>query len=190
MKVIAINGSSRKDGNTFILLKYALAEIEKEGIKTEIIQTSGLRLEGCNACRWCFRHQEKKCVIKDDMQPIMDKIFESDGIILGSPTYFADITAEIKAIIDRVGYVSISNGCLLKRKAGAGIIAVRRAGALRGLDTINNFFLVNSMVVPGSTYWNLGVGRDKGDVEKDEEGIATVKNLGANFAWLLKKISE
>lgn len=188
MKVVAINSSPRKNGNTFILLNHVIEEIKKAGIETEIIQTAGLKLEGCNACLGCYKNLDCKCVIKDDMQPIIDKIFESDGIILGSPTYFADITSELKAIIDRVGFVAVANGHKLDRKIGAGVIAVRRAGAIHGLATINNFFLINGMIIPGSTYWNLGVGRDKGDVEQDEEGIATMKNLGINFAWILRQI--
>lgn len=190
MKVVAINSSPRKNGNTFILLNYVLEELKSQGIETEIIQTAGLKLEGCNACYGCFKSKDCKCVIKDDMQPIIDKIFESDGIILGSPTYFADITTEMKAIIDRVGFVAMANGRKLDRKVGAGVIAVRRAGAMHCLATLNNFFLINSMIIPGSTYWNMGIGRDKGDVEKDEEGIATMKNLGKNFAWILNKIGN
>ena len=194
MKVVAINGSPRKEGNTFILLNYVILELEREGIEVKLIQTTGLKLEGCNACRCCFRNKDKKCVIKDDMQPIIDDILESDGIILGSPTYFGDITPEIKAIIDRTGIVSTANGGLLKRKLGAAVIAdviaVGKGGAVHGFDTINNFFLVNSMIIHGSTYWNFGIGLERGDVEKDVESITTMQNLGINFAWLLKKLKN
>lgn len=189
MKVVAINGSPRKNGNTFILLNYTLEEIKKAGIETELIQTAGLKLEGCNACHGCFKNKDGKCVIKDDMQPIIDKLIECDGMILGSPSYYADISSELKAIIDRTGFVSLANDRKLKRKVGAGVVAEHRAGAIHCLSTINNFFLINSMFIPGSTYWNIGIGMEKGDVEKDEEGISTMKNLGENFAWLLQKIN-
>ena len=116
------------------------------------------------------------------------KMIESDGIILGSPTYFADITTELKALIDRAGLVSMANGGLYKRKVGAAIVAMRRGGGVHVFDSINHFFFINQMIVPGSSYWNLGIGREKGEVEKDEEGIRTTKVLGENMAWLLKKI--
>jgi len=115
-------------------------------------------------------------------------MIEADGIILGSPVYFSDLTSNMKSLIDRAGYVSRANGDLLKRKIGAGVVAVRRAGAIHTFDSINHFFLINHMIVPGSSYWNIGIGRDAGDVSKDEEGLNTMENLGKNIAWLLKKI--
>jgi multimeric flavodoxin WrbA len=120
----------------------------------------------------------------------IEKMQESDGIILASPTYFADVTAEMKALIDRAGLVSIANGRNLKRKVGAAVVAVRRGGSIHVFDSINHFFLINEMIVPGSVYWNLGIGREKGEVEGDEEGIRTMTMLGENMAWLLKKIDQ
>jgi len=190
MKVIAFNGSPRKDGNTSILIGYVLEELKKAGINTELIDLAGKKLHGCIACYGCARNQDRQCAVKDDdLNGCIEKILEADGIILGSPTYFTDVSTEIKALIDRAGLVSKVNGDMLKRKVGAAVVAVRRAGCLHTFGTINNFFLINQMIVPGSNYWNMGIGRDKGEVEKDQEGIMTMKVLGQNMAWLLERLN-
>jgi multimeric flavodoxin WrbA len=190
MKVVAINGSARKDGNTAILINKALAALEAEGIETELIQLSGQSIRGCTACGKCIENKDKKCVVDNDvLNECLGKMLEADGIILGSPTYFADLTAELKAVIDRAGFVARANGNLLKHKVGAAIVAVRRAGAIHAFDSINHFFLISEMIVPGSSYWNIGFGRKKGDAENDEEGLETMRQLGQNMAWLLKKIN-
>lgn len=189
MKVVAINGSARKDGNTAILINKALAALEAEGIETELIQLSGKNIRGCTACGKCIENKDKKCVVDNDvLNECLGKMLEADGIILGSPTYFADLTTELKAVIDRAGFVARANGNLLKHKVGAAIVAVRRAGAIHAFDSINHFFLISEMIVPGSSYWNIGFGRKKGDAENDEEGLETMRQLGQNMAWLLKKI--
>jgi multimeric flavodoxin WrbA len=189
MKVIAFNGSARKDGNTAILIRQVFHELEQEGIETEMIQFAGQTIRGCTACRTCIEKKNKRCIIDDDIvNGCIVKMIEADGIILASPVYFSDITAELKALIDRTGYVSRANGDLFRRKVGAGIAAVRRAGSIHALDSINHFFFISQMVVPGSSYWNLGIGRKKGEVENDTEGLQTMKVLGQNMAWLLKKI--
>jgi multimeric flavodoxin WrbA len=191
MKVVAFNGSPRKDGNTSILINYALSEIRKEGIETEVVQIGGKKIHGCIACYKCMDNKDKKCAVPDDIaNECIQKMIEADGIILGSPTYFSDLTPEIKALIDRAGFVSRMNDFLFKRKVGAAVVAVRRAGATHVFDSINHFFLIGQMIVPGSSYWNIGIGRDKGDVEKDEEGIETMKVLGQNMAWLLKNLPK
>ncbi len=189
MKVVGISGSARKDGNTAILINYVLRELEIEGIETELIQLAGKRIRGCSACYKCWDNKDKQCSIQDDIiNECIGKMIEAEGIILGSPTYFSDVTAEMKALIDRAGFVARANDFLFRRKIGIAVVAVRRAGATHVFDTINHLFLGNQMIVPGSIYWNMGIGREKGDVEKDEEGIQTMKNLGQNMAWLLKKI--
>lgn len=189
MKVIAFNGSARKDGNTAILIGYVLDELKKEGIDTEVFSLSGKKIHGCRACYKCFENADGRCTFNDDiLNECIEKMAEADGIILGSPTYFTDVTSEMKALIDRAGLVGKANGDLFKRKAGAAVIAVRRAGSIHAFDTINHFFLYNQIIVPGSNYWNMAIGRNKGDVEKDAEGIATMKLLGENMAWLLKRI--
>jgi multimeric flavodoxin WrbA len=190
MKVTAINGSARKDGNTAILANTVLAELENEGIETELIQLAGKTIRGCIACGKCYENQDGRCIIdKDIVNECIAKMAQSDGIILASPTYFADVTAEMKALIDRAGYVARANSHLFARKVGAAVAAVRRAGSIHVLDSINHFFLISQMIVPGSSYWNLGIGRQIGDVEADEEGLDTMKDLGRNMAWLLKKIN-
>ena len=189
MKVTAFNGSPRKDGNTFCLVNHVFEALNAEGIETEMVQVGGNLIHGCRACYKCFETKDCRCVIKTDIvNDCIEKMRQSDGIILGSPTYFADITPEMKALIDRAGFVSMANGRFLKRKVGAAVIAVRRAGAIHSFDTINHLFLICEMIIPGSSYWNMGFGREKGEVEKDEEGIRTMRVLGENMAWLLKKL--
>lgn len=189
MKVIAINGSARKDGNTTILIKHVFEELEKEGIKTELIHLAGKTIRGCSACYKCFVNKDKRCAMKNDfVNECIEKMLEADGIILGSPTYFADVTSELKALIDRAGLVAKANGDMFKRKVGAAVVAVRRGGAIHAFDSINHFFFVGQMIVPGSIYWNVGIGREIGDVEYDEEGLRTMKILGENMVWLMKKM--
>ncbi|MCP4105612.1 MAG: flavodoxin family protein [Desulfobacteraceae bacterium] len=189
MKVIAFNGSARKNGNTAILMNYVLGELEKEGIQTEMLQLAGKKVHGCIACMKCFENKDQRCSVKGDIvNEYIEKMLEADGIILGSPTYFADISTEIKALIDRAGMVAKANDDMFKRKTGAAVVAVRRAGSVHAFDSLNHFFFISQIIVPGSDYWNMGIGMDKGDVEKDEEGIMTMKVLGQNMAWLMKKI--
>lgn len=191
MKVVAFNGSARKDGNTAILIHYTLSELEKRGIETELVQLAGKRIHGCIACRKCFENRDRRCSVKDDvLNDCIEKMVSADGIILGSPTYFADITTEMKALIDRTGFVAKANGDMLKRKVGAGIVVARRAGSIHAFDSLNHFFLISQMIVPGSSYWNLGFGREKGEVEKDAEARTIMTVLGENMAWLLEKVNR
>jgi multimeric flavodoxin WrbA len=189
VKVVAFNGSARKDGNTAMLIRRVLQVLEAEGIETELIQLAGEKISGCNACRTCFSTKNNRCVIEDDnVNAYIQKMFEADGVILGSPVYFSMISPELKALIDRAGYVALANDGLFKRKVGAAVVAVRRAGAIPTFDAINRFFLISQMIIPASTYWNVGFGRKKGDVASDEEGMQTMEDLGKNMAWLLKKL--
>jgi multimeric flavodoxin WrbA len=191
MKVIAFNGSGRKDGNTAILLNVVLGELSNEGIETELVQLAGNSPHGCIACYKCFENKDQKCAVStDSINEYLAKMIEADGILLGSPVYFADATAGIKALIERCGMVSAANGGLLKRKVGAAVAAVRRAGAVRTFDTLNHLFQHGQMFIVGSSYWNMGVGRDPGQVKEDAEGIRTMQTLGKNMAWLLKKIHD
>ncbi len=190
MKVVAFSGSARRDGNTALLVGYAFEELAKEGIETELVQLAGAKIHGCTACYKCFETKNRRCAITGDVvNECIAKMETADGIILASPTYFADVSTEIKALIDRAGFVARANGGMFARKAGAGIVAVRRAGAIHAFDSLNHFFLIQEMIIPGSSYWNIGVGREKGDVAKDEEGVKTMRTLGRNMAWLLKKIT-
>jgi multimeric flavodoxin WrbA len=191
MKVVAFNGSARKDGNTTILVKTVFSELKKEGIRTELVQLAGKKIRGCIACGKCFTKQDKRCAVTGDIaNDCIEKMLEADGIILASPTYFADVSAEMKALIDRSGFVAKANQDMFRRKVGASVVAVRRAGAIHAFDTMNHFFFISQMIVPGSSYWNIGIGLAPGDVNDDEEGLLTMQSLGANIAWLLKKIHD
>jgi multimeric flavodoxin WrbA len=190
MKVVAFSGSARKDGNTAILVRQAFAELEKEGIETELVQLAGEIIRGCTACYKCFGTKDQRCAVTGDpVNDCIEKMVKADGIIIASPTYFADISAETKALIDRAGMVAKANDNLYRRKAGAAVIAVRRGGAIHAFDSINHFFLISEMIIPGSSYWNIGVGRNIGEVEQDEEGMKVMSDLGKNMGWLLKKIA-
>jgi len=189
MKVIAFNGSARENGNTGRLIDVVFAELQKEKIETEKIWIGGGKIRGCTAFMKCAANRDKKCIINNDpLNGYIEKMIDADGMIFGSPTYFGNVSPDIKMLIDRAGLVSMVNGCLFKRKVGAPVIAVRRGGAVDVSNAINHFFFLNQVIVPGSIYWNIAYGMMEGDVEKDEEGIRTMKTLGENMAWLLKKI--
>jgi multimeric flavodoxin WrbA len=189
MRVIAFNGSPRRGGNTARLVQRVFAELEKEGVGTELVELAGTNVHGCTACFQCFARRDRRCAKADDaVNGCIEKMIAADGIILASPTYFADITPEMKALMDRAGMVARANDNLFRRKVGAAVIAVRRGGAIHAFDSINHFFLIGEMIVPGSNYWNFAFGRQIGDVDGDEEGIRTMQTLGQNMAWLLKKL--
>ncbi|MDT8420405.1 MAG: flavodoxin family protein [Desulfuromonadales bacterium] len=191
MSVVAFNGSARKDGNTATLVRQVFAGLAKAGIETELVPLAGETIRGCTACMACFEKKNGRCVINGDLvNEAVEKMVRADGIILASPTYFADVTSEMKALIDRTGMVTRANGNLLRRKVGAGVVAVRRGGAMHALQTLQNYFLIGEMIIPGSSYWNIGFGRLPGEVERDEEAMATMLRLGENMAWLINKIAE
>ena len=191
MKVVAFIGSARKDGNTKALVRHVFEELEVEGIGCELIELAGKRCHGCTACMKCAETPDGNCSgIKDFIsEECIPKALAADGIIIASPVYFADVTAETKALIDRLGYASRQGGNRLARKVGAGVIAVRRAGAIHALDTINHLFLISEMLVVGSSYWNIGIGRTPGEVQHDEEGVRTMHTLGRNMAWALQRLA-
>ena len=186
MKVVAFCGSARKGGNTSLLLERVLETLESEGIETELVELAGQRAQGCTVCLKCREIRDRRCHgRRDAINACIEKMDEADGIIIGSPVYFADVSAEAKALIDRAGYVARANPGMLTRKAGAGVVAVRRAGAMHALDTINHFFGISGMLTVGSTYWNVGIGGERGAVGDDAEGMTTMENLGRNMAWLI-----
>jgi len=187
MYVVAFNGSPRADGNTSRAIRYALAEIENVGIKTNLIHIGGKPVHGCRGCMKCAENQDRCCAITDDIvNSCIEEMIKADGIIIGSPTYFSDMTAETKALIDRSGFVTRVNGNLMSRKAGAAISVARRAGAVCTIDAIQHLFTINDMVTIGSTYWNVAFGLAPGDVDSDEEGIETMRRLGQNMVWFLQ----
>ena len=188
MKVIAFNGSPKKEGNTFYLINKVLETLQHEGVETQIVHIGGKNIRGCQACYQCKKNKDSECAMKDDIiNDCIKMMSEADGIIIGSPTYFADLTSDTKAFIDRTGFVARANGNLFKRKLGAAVVSQRRAGAIHTFDSINHLFTISEMIVVGSNYWNLGFGAGPGDVVNDNEGMENMKNLGENMAWLLKK---
>ncbi len=189
MKVIAINGSPRNNGNTHRLIQYVLEPLVEGGFESEIIQIGGLSIRGCRACMKCKESKDFKCSIQNDpLNDVIQKVYNADILLLASPTYFADITSEMKAFIDRLGYVSNANGRFLERKIGSPIVAVRRGGSIHAFDSMMHFIHIQGMISIGSTYWNMGIGRNPGEVEQDDEGIRNMKNLGQDLLWLSKKL--
>lgn len=189
MRVVAFNGSPRNGGNTERLLKRVLSVLDGEGIQTELVHIGGEKVHGCTACGKCFANQDRRCVFDDDIiNGCIGKMAAADGILIGSPTYFADVSPETKALIDRAGFVAMANGRMFSRKVGAAVVAVRRAGGIHVFDTINHFFGISDMFTVGSIYWNIGFGLNPGDVEQDDEGMMTMETLGRNMAWIIRKI--
>ena len=191
MKVLAINSSARKDGNTAFLINTVFEELKKEGIETEMVQLAGKMIEPCKACWACGGR--KNCVHKKDLfQEIYEKMTQADGILLGSPVYTANISANMQAFLERASVVADMNRDenLLRHKVGAAVTAARRGGALNALDAMNHFFMLQDMFIVGSSYWPMAYGRMPGEVKEDQEGIETMKNLGQNMAYLLKALGE
>lgn len=190
MKVVAFNGSARKDGNTARLVREVFDRLEAAGIETELVQLAGQEIHGCKACYQCFTNQDECCAHDDDaINACIAKMREAQGIILASPTYVADVTPEIKCLMDRAGLTGRANAGMFKGKVGAAVVSVRREGAIHALDTLNHFFLISGMVIPGSSYWNIGFGGRGVQVEQDAEGMQTMRDLGDNMAWVLKKLN-
>ncbi len=186
MLVVGIVGSPRKGGNTEILMKEALMVCHEEGLKTELIHLADFKIDPCNECMVCKK--EKICPIKDDFSQVYEKMLKSEGIILGSPVFFSSATPEVKALIDRAGYLGIAQNRPFERKVGGAIVVGRRAGHNFTFAELMFFFLYHGMIVPGSTYWNMAFGRDVGEVLDDEEGLKTVRQFARNVSWLIKKI--
>ena len=189
MHALAVNGSPRKGGNTEMLLTQVIEALDEAGWDTELIQVGAKKIRGCIACFKCFKNKDLRCSVKNDIfNEVMEKMLKADALILGSPTYFSDVSAELKALLDRSGLVALANDRAFAGKIGAAVVAVRRAGATHVFDTINHMFLISQMIIPGSTYWNLGIGLEKGDVKTDEEGLNNMRNLGETIAWLGKAL--
>ena len=189
MFALAINGSPRKEGNTELLLKEVLSELKSTGWETELERVGGTPIRGCIACEKCFENKDNECSVKKDkFNTVFSKMLKADAIILGSPTYFAAVSADLKALIVRAGYVAYANGHAFSGKIGAAVVAVRRGGATHAYDTINHMFQMSRMIIPCSTYWNMGFGLGKGEVIKDEEGLANMRHLGKSIDWLGKAI--
>ncbi|NLE21380.1 MAG: flavodoxin family protein [Actinobacteria bacterium] len=190
MKVVAFNGSARKDGNTAVLVRRVFAELEAEGIETELVQLYDKKFRGCTACLTCAETRDSTCsgLPDDGLNECVAKMLEADGIVIASPTYYANCTATTQALLERAGYATRKSGNPLARKVGAAVVAVRRGGAIHAFDSINHWFMINEMLVVGSSYWNLGIGLDKGDVANDAEGMETMAALGRTMAWALTRL--
>lgn len=191
MKVVAFNGSARKNGNTAMMIAALFKELEKEGVETEMVQLAGEHPHGCIACYQCFKNKNGRCIVDlDCINSCIEKMLAADAIVLASPTYFADVSTEMKALIDRAGMTSRANGDMFKRKLGAAIVTQRRGGGIHAFDTMNHFFTIGQMIIVGSSYWNIGFGREKGEVADDQEGLNVMCDLGKNMAWLLRKLHK
>ena len=192
MKVVVFNGSPRNEGVTHKCLNIVMDELKSAGIEVDYNWIGMDKLQGCISCYKCAQNRDNNCAVKTDkLNEYLEKMLEADGIILGSPTYFADTSTRMKALIERAGLVCKVNGDLLKHKVGAAVVAVRRAGATHVFSSLNYFFLINQMFVVGSSNWNLGLNpnvMNPEEINKDGEGIETFKNLGKNFAYLLGKL--
>jgi multimeric flavodoxin WrbA len=186
MKVVAFNGSPRKDGNTNTLINQVLKELDREGIETEVVQLADREIRGCIACFKCFENLDGRCAVKKDAaNECIGKMTEAQGIILGSPVYFQDVTAEMKALIDRAGFVGLANGRMYRDKVGAAVAAFRRSGGMNTIESMNHLFLSNDIIIAGRV---SGMAKDKGDMEKDDEGMQTATSLGQRMAWMLKRL--
>lgn len=188
MKVVAFNGSPRKEGNTYQAIKILAEQLEKENIEVEIIHVGNKKLSGCTACNHCFKSRDGRCIIDDEVNEWIQKMKEADGVIFGSPVHFSDISAEMKAFLDRAIYVGSANNSMFRHKVGVGVTAVRRAGGLPAYNQLNNYIGYSEMVIPTSNYWNVIYGNRPGEALQDEEGTQILRVLGKNMAWLLKLI--
>lgn len=190
MKVIAFNGSPHPDGNTAQAVRIVVQELDKAGIETEIIQLGGKKIFGCLGCRKCAQIKNKQCIrTDDDVNILIDKMLEADGIIIGSPVYTSNVTSEVKALIDRSTFVGKANDFMFRGKVGAPVVVATKAGGTFAYAAINFMFGISQMITIGSIHWNLALGKMPGDILKDEEGVRTFRVLGQNMAWLLKKIN-
>lgn len=189
MKVVAINGSARKNGNTDIMINEVFNVLKENNIEVETISLSKIIINPCKACFTCGG--KNNCTFNDDeFNKIFNKIKEADGIILASPSYSANISSNLQAVIERSAVIADMNPGLLKHKVGAAIVCARRGGEVNVFDNINNFFLNHEMFVVGSTYWNIGYGQMPGDVKEDKEAMDNMKNLGENISFLLNKLNK
>lgn len=191
MKVLALNGSPKAQGNTFHALKMVTDQLEKEGIETQIVHVGNQAIRGCVACGQCRANQDEKCVLTGDkVNEWLQLMKQADGLLLGSPVHYAAMSGTMKCFLDRAFYVSGSNGGLLRHKVGASVVAVRRSGGLPAFNQLNNFLCYAEMLIPTSNYWNVIHGTTPGEVTQDPEGVQIMRMLGKNMAWLMKLVEN
>ncbi|WP_461615663.1 flavodoxin family protein [Clostridium sp. Marseille-QA1073] len=189
MKVVAFNGSPKKNGNTYEAIKAVGIELEKENIELEIVHVGNKLIQGCLACNGCGRNKNEKCVIKnDEVNEWIQKMKDADGIILASPVYYSAIAGTMKAFLDRAFYVASANGGMFRHKVGTSVVAVRRSGGVPVFNQLNNYINYSEMVMPTSNYWNVVYGTVPGEATQDEEGMQIMRVLGKNMSWLMKVI--
>jgi len=188
MKVVAINGSPKNNGNTAQLIDTITQELAKENISTEVLHIGNKTIRGCFGCGACAKNQDERCVAKDDeyVNECIQKMKEADGILIGTPVHWAGIAGTMKSFLDRAFYVSSANGNLFRHKVGASIVAVRRSGGVSTFDAMNHYLNYAEMILPTSNYWNVAHGRVPGEVHEDFEGIQIARVMGKNMAWTLK----
>jgi multimeric flavodoxin WrbA len=191
MKVVAFNGSPKKEGNTYHALKMVASELEKEGIETEIIQVGNKAIRGCAACGQCVKNRDERCVLPgDEVNEWIGKMRDADGLLFGSPVHYAAMGGALKSFMDRAFYVTSVNNGMLRHKVGAAVVAVRRSGGLTAFDQLNNFLCYSEMLLPTSNYWNVIHGTAPGEVTQDEEGVQIMRVLGKNMAWLMRLVEH
>jgi len=191
MKVVAFNGSARPTGNCTLLIQEVFHQLHHHDIKTELVELSQKRIKPCNACYQCHENRNLRCAVEDDdLNDCIAKMMGADSIILASPTYIGDVSSLAKALIDRAGLVARSNANMFRRKLGAAIVTASWGGAIHAFDSLNHFFLIGEMILVGSSNFNLGFGREKGQVLEDKKALEAMKTLGRNMSWLLKKIAR
>lgn len=190
MKVVAINGSPKSEGNTFHALKILTEELEKQGIETEIVHIGNKNIRGCLACGACYMNKNEKCAVEDEVNSVIQKLKIADGIVIGSPVYYASIAGTLKSFLDRTFYVAGANGSLFRHKVGASVVAVRRSGEVATFDHLNHYFTISEMFIASSNYWNVIHGRMPGEAMQDEEGVQTMQVLARNMAFLMKSIEQ
>ena len=191
MKVLAVNGSPKAEGNTFHALKMVTDQLEQEGIDTQIIQVGNKAIRGCIACGQCRQNMNEQCVLPgDEVNDWIQQMKQADGLLLGSPVHFAAMSGTMKCFLDRAFYVSGVNGGLLRHKVGAAVVAVRRSGGLPAFNQLINFICYAEMLMPSSNYWNVIHGTSPGEVTQDPEGMQTMRMLGKNMAWLMKLVEH
>ena len=189
MKVVAFNGSPRPEGNTYHALNTVGEELKKQGIDFEIVHVGNKSIRGCIACMGCWKNQNERCVINDEVNDWIQKMKEADGIILGSPVYYSGIAGTMKSFLDRAFLVAGANQSMLRHKVGATVVAVRRSGGVNTFDALNHYIMYSEMFVPTSNYWNVTHGLEAGEASRDSEGNQIMRVLGKNMAWLLKALA-
>ncbi len=186
MKVIAINGSPKNNGNTVFAIRTVAEELAEAGIDVEIYHLGKKQIRGCLACGKCAQMKNQKCIIDDEVNEVIPMLIEADGLLIGSPVYWAGMNGTLKSFLDRLFYVSTSNGNLFRHKVGASVAAVRRTGGIPTIEQINKYLMYAEMFIPTSNYWNVIHGRAEGEASQDAEGEQIMRVLGKNMAWLMQ----